>query len=250
MANHRCFSYRIANSAKFLQMPSDCQLLYFHMIIRADDDGVVEAYPVQKLLGLASDNFKILIAKGFIKQLNDDQVVVITEWLEHNKIRADRKVNSIYHDLLKEQDLQLVEPIARKDVKDNSKRVIDCPRSVHGQHKLSKDKLSKVKISKVKLATSNEVTDKVDINYIISLFKPINPSFERLYANKTQRKSLERLIKKYTYLKVENMIKSLPAILEKKYSPVISTPIQLENKLGDLMMFIKKDQDNKINIKI
>jgi hypothetical protein len=91
MNNRRMFSNRIANSARFLQMPAETQLLYFHMVLRADDDGVVESYPLIKLLGLAPDNFKVLIAKGFVEILNDDQVVVIIEWLEHNKIRADRK---------------------------------------------------------------------------------------------------------------------------------------------------------------
>jgi hypothetical protein len=60
MANRRMFSNRIANSARFLQMPSEAQNLYFHMVMRADDDGIVESYPLLKLLGLAPDNFKIL----------------------------------------------------------------------------------------------------------------------------------------------------------------------------------------------
>ena len=97
------FSNRIANSAKFLQMPAESQLLYFHLVLRADDDGVVESYPVLKLLGLAPDNFRVLIAKGFIRLLNEDQVIVIPDWLEHNKIRPDRKVNSMYLSLLKEK---------------------------------------------------------------------------------------------------------------------------------------------------
>jgi hypothetical protein len=103
MAERRMFSNRILNSAKFLQMPTESQLLYFHMILRADDDGVVESYPLVKMLGIPTDNFKVLIAKGFIRQLNEDQVIVITDWLEHNKIRADRKVNSIYLPLLREK---------------------------------------------------------------------------------------------------------------------------------------------------
>ena len=119
------FSNRIANSAKFLQMPVDAQLLYFHMVLRADDDGIVEAYPITKLINPAPDSFKVLIIKNFIKQLNEDQVVVITDWIEHNKIRADRKVNSIYLPLLREKcpELPIVEPKARTDVKDKSRRL-------------------------------------------------------------------------------------------------------------------------------
>ena len=149
MSEHRMFSNRIANSAKFLQMPAESQLLYFHMILRADDDGVVEAYPLMKLLGSAPDVFKVLIAKGFIRQLNEDQVVVIPDWLEHNTIRADRKVNSIYYNLLKENypDLRLIESKPRSDVEDNSRRLqVDGPRT------------AEVKLSKVKIREDNTNT--------------------------------------------------------------------------------------------
>src|SRR3990167_9414001 len=112
MGQRRMFSNRIANSARFLQMPAESQLLYFHMILRADDDGVVEAYPLMKLLGMAPDNFKVLIAKRLIVQLNEDQVIVIRDWAEHNVIRADRKVDSIYKELLLNvvPDISLIEP--------------------------------------------------------------------------------------------------------------------------------------------
>lgn len=137
------FSNRIANSAKFLQMPTEAQLLYFHMVMRADDDGVVEAYPLLKLLGVPSDNFKVLITKGFIKQLNEDQVVVITEWLEHNTIRADRKVNSIYYQELMDifPNVKVIHPKARIDVEDNSKRLGGPSTDGISQVKLSKDKV-------------------------------------------------------------------------------------------------------------
>ena len=138
------FSNRIGNSAKFLQMPTEAQNLYFHMILRADDDGVVESYPLVKLLGIPPDNFKVLIAKGFIKQLNEDQVIVIVDWLEHNSIRADRKVDSIYKNLLLEKapEIPLIEPKARIDVKDNSKRLGGQSTVSISQVKLSQGKVS------------------------------------------------------------------------------------------------------------
>lgn len=140
MSNRRMFSNRIANSARFLQMPSESQLLYFHLCLRADDDGVVEAYPLMKLLGTQPDAFKVLFAREFIRQLNEDQVVVVTDWLEHNVIRADRKVDSIYKHLLP-KNIKTIEVKPRSDVEDNSKRL-------GGQ---STDGISKVKLSKVKL---------------------------------------------------------------------------------------------------
>jgi len=143
MANHRMFSHRIANSARFLQMPLESQLLYFHMILRADDDGVVESYPLIKLLGTTPDSFKMLLVRGLIKSLNEDQVVVIPDWLEHNKIRPDRKINSLYNEIIKEKypEINLIEAKPRSDVIDNSKRLGG------GQSTVG---LSQVKLSEVK----------------------------------------------------------------------------------------------------
>jgi hypothetical protein len=176
MNNRRMFSNRIANSARFLQMPAETQLLYFHMVLRADDDGVVESYPLIKLLGLAPDNFKVLIAKGFVEILNDDQVVVIIEWLEHNKIRADRKVDSIYKPLLEARGIETIAPKPRSDVDDNSKRL-------GGQ---STDGISKVKLSKVKLNNIIEKDEKTSL-IVFGEFKNVKLSEEEY------KKLVERL---------------------------------------------------------
>ena len=144
MATRRMFSNRIANSAKFLQMPLESQALYFHLIMRADDDGVVEAYPVLKLLSTTPDVFKILLAKGFILQLNEDQVVLVENWREHNQIRADRKVDSIYKHLIP-KEVELLEAKPRKDVIDNSKRIGGLPTGGIGKVSIGKDSLNKRK---------------------------------------------------------------------------------------------------------
>lgn len=170
MAQRRMFSNRIINSAKFLQMPEGSQLLYFHLILRADDDGVAEAYPVMKLLGTAPDNFKILLAKGLIKQLNEDQVVVITDWLEHNSIRADRKVDSMYKELLVENNIPVIEPKARSDVTDNSRRL--GGQSTDG---IGKDRLGKVSIGKTTTAAQLK-----ELFY----FHPLFASLKTKYPNR------------------------------------------------------------------
>ena len=72
-------------------MPLTAHALYFHLALHADDDGVVESFPVMRTTGAAQDDLKILLAKKFIHQLNDDLVVFVTDWREHNFIRADRK---------------------------------------------------------------------------------------------------------------------------------------------------------------
>lgn len=93
-------SRRIVESAKFIKMPSTSQNLYFHLMVHADDDGIVEALPVINLIHANEDDLRVLHSKGFIVILNEDLVSFICDWLEHNKIRLDRKIDSIYLDLL------------------------------------------------------------------------------------------------------------------------------------------------------
>ena len=122
------FSKRIINTAKFLKMPVSTQCLYFHLGLQADDDGVVEAYTVMNQTGATEDDLKILVAKGFVIVLNDDLVTYITDWQENNKIRADRKVDTVYKDLLLQMlpDVELTKARER----DNKKRSV---RTTNGQ---------------------------------------------------------------------------------------------------------------------
>lgn len=117
MAERRMFSKRVVCSARFMKMPISSQCLYFYLGIAADDDGVVEAYPIVQSSNATEDDLKILVAKGFVKVLNEDLVTYITDWNENNKIRADRKIDSIYKDLLLQMnpEVKLVEAKKRKD---------------------------------------------------------------------------------------------------------------------------------------
>jgi hypothetical protein len=117
MAERRMFSKRIINSARFLKMPISSQALYFHLGLHADDDGVVEAYTVMQSVGVGEDDLRVLCSKGFVKVLNEDLVSYITDWRENNKLRADRKIDSIYKNLLLEMlpEIELLKATNRAD---------------------------------------------------------------------------------------------------------------------------------------
>ena len=159
------FSKKIIDSARFLKMPISSQALYFHMGVRADDDGVVEGYNVMKMTGATEDDLKVLVAKGFVTVLNEDLVTYINDWKEHNLIRADRKVDSIYKDLLLQivPEVQILEPKQRSDVKKKQSNQGDGQpmdvqwitngQSMDGemsaQDRLGQDNIGKVNIGKV-----------------------------------------------------------------------------------------------------
>lgn len=150
----RLISTTIISSAKFLKMPPSTQNLYFHLIMNADDDGITEGFSVMRLVGANEDDLKILVSKEFIVVLNEDLVTYVIDWLEHNKIRADRKVDSIYLPLL----LQVLPEVEiRKSAKKLSSPSDDNQMSDDGQTKvgLSKDKLSKGKLREVNPSKDN-----------------------------------------------------------------------------------------------
>ena len=87
-----------------------------------------------------------------------------------------------------------------------------------------------------------------NINIIIGMFKNVNPSYERLFANKTQRASVERLLKKYGEAWLRSLINRLPDIIKMPYAPQITTPYELEMKLGKLKIFLEQEK-NKVQEK-
>lgn len=88
-------------------------------------------------------------------------------------------------------------------------------------------------------SVADDGTGKI-INSLIELFKPVNPSWIRLFSNKTQRTCLSRLIAQHGEENLRRLIGLLPEIVGKQYAPTITTPLQLEEKMGSLAVFIQR----------
>ena len=59
MAERRMFAKSIIDSDAFLEMPNDAQNLYFHLAMRADDDGFVNnPKKIQKIIEKVERVFK------------------------------------------------------------------------------------------------------------------------------------------------------------------------------------------------
>ena len=98
MAERRMISKRIADSDAFLDMPLSAQALYFHLCMRADDDGFVNgARRIQRMVGAAEDDARLLITKGFLIMFPSG-VVVIKHWKLHNYIPKDRHKPTAYQE--------------------------------------------------------------------------------------------------------------------------------------------------------
>jgi len=96
MADKRMFSKTIIDSDTFLDMPQTTQLLYFHLGMYGDDEGFVNnPKKIQRSIGCADDDLKLLIAKGFVIPF-DSGVIVIAHWYINNTLRKDRTKESMF----------------------------------------------------------------------------------------------------------------------------------------------------------
>lgn len=96
MAQRRMFSLKIVDTDAFLEMPQSSQLLYYHLAMRADDDGFVSnPKKIMRMVGSQDDDYKILLAKRFVIAF-ESGICVIKHWRIHNYIQADRYQETNY----------------------------------------------------------------------------------------------------------------------------------------------------------
>lgn len=91
MAQKRMFDKTIVDSDDFLEMPLTTQALYFHLNMRADDDGFVDNWKsIMRIIGAKEDDLKVLATKQYIIPF-DTGVIVIRHWKINNYLQKDRK---------------------------------------------------------------------------------------------------------------------------------------------------------------
>jgi len=98
MAERRMFAKTIIDSDAFLDMPLSTQALYFHLSMRADDDGFLNnPKKIMRMVGASEDELKVLMGKKFLLGF-ESGVIVIKHWKIHNYIRSDRYKETLYHE--------------------------------------------------------------------------------------------------------------------------------------------------------
>lgn len=136
MAQKRMFTMRIIDSDEFLELPATAQNLYFHLNMRADDDGFLNnPKRIMRDVRATEDDLKILLAKRFLLAF-ENGVIVIKHWRMHNTVRRDRYTPTQYQ-----------EELAMLGIKDNgaytfnsdvlqidSKRITNGNHGNHGNH--------------------------------------------------------------------------------------------------------------------
>ena len=123
MAEKRMFTQKIIDSDAFLDMPLSTQALYFHLNMRADDDGFINnPKRIQRTIGASDDDLRLLIAKRFVICF-ENGVIVIKHWRMHNTLRKDR-----YNPTQYQEQLNML------DIKDNNSYTEKVPCLPLGNH--------------------------------------------------------------------------------------------------------------------
>lgn len=128
MANRRMFSLDVVDTDIFLDLPISSQALYFHLGMRADDDGFVSSPKrVTAMIGANQDDLKLLIVKGFVIAL-EGGVVVIRHWKQNNYIQSDRHKDTVYQNQMAaltvnngsyEVDTKCIQTVSKMDTQDS-----------------------------------------------------------------------------------------------------------------------------------
>lgn len=132
------FAKTIIDSDAFLDMPLSTQTLYFHLSMRADDDGFINnPKKIQRMIGASDDDLKLLCVKNFIIPF-ESGIVVIKHWRIHNYIQKDRYKPTVY-----------TEERGLLGLKDNGGYTLDtgCIQdgySLEAQDSIGKDSIGKV----------------------------------------------------------------------------------------------------------
>lgn len=190
MAEKRMFSKQIIDSDAFLEMPLSAQALYFHLSMRADDDGFVDnPRKIQRMVSASGDDLKLLIAKRYILTF-ESGVIVIKHWRIHNTLRSDRYKETVY---LEEKSTLTVKDNKSYTEKDKL-NTICLPVGNHLATQYSIDKSSKDKNSNNNVQ-SNDSTKSITKKDIDSLFETL----WKLYPNKKGKGKVSDSKKKELY---------------------------------------------------
>ncbi len=150
------FAKTIIDSDAFLDMPLSTQALYFHLSMRADDDGFINnPKKIQRMIGCADDDLKMLVAKRFIIPF-ESGIVVIKHWKIHNYIRGDRKKSTAYPEemaLLTEKENGAYSLLSDTCQSSDSQMTVKCP------HRLGKGSIGKDRIGEDRVVEGSEMTD-------------------------------------------------------------------------------------------
>lgn len=203
MAERRMFAKTIVDSDAFLEMPLSTQALYFHLSMRADDDGFINnPKKIMRMIGANDDDLKVLFTKKFILGF-DSGVIVIKHWRLHNYIRSDRYKPTLYN----EEMAKLIEKNNKVYTLDTVGIPSDIPSDIPVVT-TGKDRLGKVRLDKVRIGEYNTIAQNAhDRDQLFS-------EFWDDYGKKVDKSKCEKKFKKISNSDIDKIKKHLPLYIK------------------------------------
>ena len=208
------FSLDIVDTDNFLDMPSSTQALYFHLGMRADDDGFVSSPKrITKTVNCSEDDLKLLIAKKYLIPF-ESGIVVISDWKINNWVRPDRKQSTRYKNEKKLLDIHNDIYVLTTECQPN---VNQASTECHTEDRLGKDSIGKDSIEKEPGEVPKKKTPEETINSIINSYTD-NPELRQALKDFIEMrkrmkkpptvKALKLCLKKLDTLAVDDFIKT------------------------------------------
>jgi len=228
-------------------MPLQIRFFYIGLIVFSDDFGRLKGNPKWlRAMIFPYDDVSDAQIYGYVAnlerknklktyQVEDEVYVQLIKWTKYNKPRKDRIRAKNCPSPLATSGQPAVNQVA------TSGQQVVCLDKI----RVDKNREDKNIISK---PPSADLPKNNNLNFFIEFFKPVNPNYTDIYKNKTQRKALEELVEKHGVEKITRTLKILPATINQKFAPVITTPLQLKNKLGSLIAFVQRQQQAKVKV--
>jgi hypothetical protein len=279
MAIRRMFSLQIADTDSFLDLSQGAQNLYFHLGMRADDDGFIAGpKKVARMVGSNSSDFDELVADRFLLDFKSG-VCLLKHWRVHNTIRKDRYTQTQWVKELKMVGID--EETGKYQLLSEHPEASGIPsgnqmatkRQPLGNHLATEVRLGKDRIGKVSKNTTakavgltkkktkptidtvdkspEEIKEEKDISEVINQFDVlgVNAGASKFYGQKVQREACRLLLRKFGIELVLKVIALLPKTnsLPAYECPSVTTPNQLLEKwhLLDAKLSAKKHQTSK-----
>lgn len=214
MAEKRMFTQKIIDSDAFLDMPLSSQALYFHLNMRADDDGFVNnPKRIQRTIGASEDDLKLLVVKRFVIGF-ESGVLVIKHWRMHNTLRKDRYNPTQYQDELRTLDVKDNNAYTERIAEVSAPQIESVATSWQPNGNQMATQYSVLENSIVENSVDKESTRraKVDYDQIKDLYNDICISLPRLTVLSDKRKkAIKARLNAYTIEQFTDVFKKAQA---------------------------------------
>lgn len=204
MAERRMFSKLIIDSDIFLDMPQTTQNLYFHLCMRADDEGFLNnPKKIMRMVGANQNDIDVLLAKRYLLSFKSG-VVVVKHWCMHNAIRKDRLKETVYT-----EERELIRLKDNNSYTENSENNLGCQSAAECPPRLVEVSIGKVRLDKDRIEESRVDTpspSKGNVKFSVGVFTHWNNQINTM-THRTHKPDVEGAYKsllkdKYTEVEI------------------------------------------------